>query len=370
MRIRLEVRDRSFNMVEILDKEYLDLSWSYSRIGGCGEFSFTLPRKLFEERAISGDYNVRIYHWNEITKVFDLWYQGLIENKVPNVRGNSEDIQISGHGYQSQLSRIYVQTTYTGQEASVIVKNLLDNYIVPSTNISYSVPDIQATSFTFDTLDFNTDALSAMQTIADTVGTREWGVDRNRNFFFKSRSSTVGFRYTFGRNITNYSENQDFKQVINRIIVQGAQVGGTYFTATYNDTNSQLKYGLRTAVKQNSSINSNTVASQLATATFAEFNDVIRKANFDLVGIEAQIESTTPIPLVNFLIKQDKYGEKKFGEGLYSGMVDHVINRINYTVTNNNSLKIGIDLGKIRPAISEEIAQVEYQLEQLRSAAL
>lgn len=371
MRIRLEIRDRSFNIVDILDNEYLDLTWAYSRIGGCGEFSFRLPRKLFEELAISGSYNVRIYYRNPDTASYDLWYQGQIENKSPSIRGNSEDIAISGHGYQSQLSGIYLDgVTYTSQEASVIVKSILDTYVTPNTNISYSVSDLEATTFTFDTLEFNTDALSALQTIADTVGTREWGVDANRNFFFKARSSTVGFRYSVGRNITNYSENQDFKEIVNRIIVQGAQVGGTYFKATFNNAPSQLKYGLRTKTVQNSSVISSSVAQQFANATFAEFNEASVKTMFELVGVEAQLEATTPIPLVNILVKQDKYGERRFGEGLYSGLVNASINRINYTVTNNGSLKINIDLGKIRPALSEEIAQLEYRLEQLRSASL
>lgn len=371
MKIRLEIRDRNFNVIEILDDEYLNLNWSYSRIGGCGEFHFVLPRKVFEERAISGDFNVRIYYRDPILNSYVLWYQGLIENKTPSMRGNTETIDISGHGYQAQLRRIYLNNiTYTSQEASVIVKNILDNYVTANTNITYSPSDLEATSFIFDTLNFNTDVLSALQTIADTVGEREWGVDLNRKFIFKARSATVGFRYTPGRNITNYSENQDFKEIINRVIVQGAQTGGTYYTATYNDTISQLKYGRRDKVIQNSSVTSAIVAAQLADATFAEFNDVIRKANFDLVGVEAQIEATTPVKLVNILQKQDKYGEKNFGEGLYSGLVNYVINRVNYSVSNNGSLKISIDLGKIRPAISEAISQLEYQIEQNRSAAL
>lgn len=371
MRIRVEIRDRSFNTVAVVDSEYLDLTWAYSRIGGCGEFSFRLPRKLFEERAISGRYNVRIYHYNTTTRVFDLWYQGLIGNKIPNIQGNTEDIQISGHGYQVQLGNIYINNvTYTSQEASAIVKSILDTYVTPNTNISYSVSDLDVTSFTFDTITFNTDVLSALQTIADTTGTREWGVDRNRNFFFKTRSSTVGFRYILGKNITNYSENQDFMQIINQIIVQGAQTGGTYYTATYNNTPSQLKYGLLMQVIQNSSVSTDTVASQLASAKFAEFNDVIRKATFDIVANESLIESSLPLGLVNVLVKQIKYGEKKRGEMLYSGNVNFIINRITYTLTNNGSLTTSIDLEKIRPRISEKIARLEYNLEQQRSAAL
>lgn len=370
MKFRVEVRDRDFNMVEILDREFIDLNWSYSRIGGCGEFNFTLPRKLFEERAISGAYNVRIYHRNSSTNSYDLWYQGIIENKSPNISGDSQRINISGHGYQSQLKNIYIQQTFLNEEVSAIVQELLDTYIVPDTDISYSAPDIEVTTFTPTRVEFNTDALTAIQTLADIVGTREWGVDKDRNFFFKARSSTVGLRYTLGNNITDYNENQDFKEIVNRIVVQGAQSGGTFYTATYNDTISQLKYGLITKVIQNSSVTTADVAEQLADATFLEYNDAIIKATFDLVGIEAQLEATNPMPLVNIYFKQDKYGEKKFGEGIYCGLVNMNVNRVNYRLTNNNSLKIGVDIGKIRPSLADEISRLTYNLEQQRSAAL
>ena len=151
MKFRVELRDRSFNLKEILDDEAVDVSWSYSRIGGCGDFSMKLPRKRFEERTLTGESNVRIYFRNPDTNVFDLWYQGLITNKIPNINGNSEHIDVSGHGYQVQMGRIYLNNvTYTSQEASVIIKAILDTYVTPNTNISYSVSDLEATSFTFD----------------------------------------------------------------------------------------------------------------------------------------------------------------------------------------------------------------------------
>jgi len=368
-KFRVELRDREFNILEILDNEYTDLHWSYSRTGGCGEFGFRVPRKLFEEKNLSGDFNIRIYYRNPSTNVYDLWYQGLIENKMPNVAGNSESIEISGHGYQAQLSRIYLDNvTYTSQEASAIVTDIIDTYVAPYTNITKGT--IDATTFTFDTINFNTDAMSAIQTIADTVGGREWRVSAERVFDFKARSTTVGRRYSLGHNITNYNEDQDFKEIVNRVIVQGAQVGGTYYKSTYNDTISQLKYGIRARVVQNSAVVTNTVASQLADAIFEEKNDVQRKASCELVGIEAQIEATNPIGLVNILGKEIKYAEKRYGEFLYSGNVDRLVDRINYSVSPSNTLKIYLDLGQQKPTIAEQISQLEYKIELERSAAL
>jgi hypothetical protein len=329
-----------------------------------------LPRKLYEEGSISGDFNVRIYHRDNSAKTFDLWYQGLIEHKSPSLSGNSENISVSGHGYQAQLSRIYITELYTSTEVSVIVKDILDTYITPNTDISYSAADIEVTTFTPDKLDFNTDALSALRTCADIVGGREWGVDKDRNFFFKARSTSIGFRYPLERNVINFNEDLSFEDVVNRIIIQGAEAGGTYYTATYNDAISQLKYNLRTRVIQNSSISTSTVAQQFATAVFAELSGAVRKVNMSLVNLEAYIESTCPIPLFVVIDKSDTYGTKRYGTGLYCGEVSRQVNRINYSVSNQNTLKLSVDLGQPRSSLAEEIAQLEYQLEQQRSAGL
>lgn len=381
MRFRLELRDKSFNLKEILDDEFIDLSWSYSRIGGCGEFDFRLPRKRFEERSLTGESNVRIYYRNQLTNSFDLWYQGIITNKIPNISGNSEYIQVSGHGYQQQLSRIYLNNvSYSGQEASVIIKSILDNYVTPYTNITYSVSDLEATTFYFDSIQFNETALSAIQKINSTVGNYEWGVNANRSFYFKARSQSIGFRFVQGNNIINFHDNQDFSEVINQVYVQGAQSGGTYFqSGPYNNIPSQLKYNLRMSVIQNSSVTTTTVADQLAQAILDEKSDVTRKAACEIIGWEnllnkgiyiGAMESTTPIPLFAEISKKTRFGQKKFGTFLFSGIVGRLINRINYSLSNNNTLKISVDLGALRPMISEQISQLEYSLEQQRSAAL
>ncbi len=372
MNFLLELRDRNFNTRERLDLEYQDLRWSFSRIGGCGEFSFSLPRKKFEERSITGESNIRIYYRNPSTNSHELRYQGLISNKVPQIAGNTETMEISGHGYQVQLKRIYIDNaTYTAIEASDLIKSILDNRIIGYTNISYDSADIEATSFIFDSITFNDYAISAIQKIADTVGGMEWGVDENRKFYFKARSTTLGFRFLAGQNILNFQDNQDFEEIINQIIVQGAQTGGTYFTAgPYNDTGSQDKYGLRTRIIQNSSVTTSAVAQQLAEATLREFKEVIRKASCQLVNYDAQIESTLPIPLFAEISRKVKYGQKKYGTFLYSGIVGRMVNRINYSVTNNATLRVSVDLGQIRPSLAEQISQLEYQLEQQRSAAL
>lgn len=377
MIVKIELRDKQFNILEIIDNEFMNLSWEYSRIGGCGSFSFDLPRQYCNEKFISGDFNIRIYVRNDTTKAYDLWFQGIVENKSPNVKGIEEIISVKGHGYQAQLARIQLSNvTYTSTEVSVIVKSLLDTYVVPNTDIIYSVGDISATSYTPDSIKFNGNVLDALQTLADIVGTREWGVDADRSFFFKQRSSTVGLYFTLGDKVASFTSDDSFKDIVNRVIIQGGDVADVPFTpdpttSYYNDTSSQTKYGRHDQVYQNSSIVTDAVARQFAASILVEKNDVVRRGRCELVNYETQIESTIPIPLFELLARGTLYGEKFYGTFLYSGRISYQLNRITYKLeSNNNSLRTNLEIGQLRPDLSETIAQLQYTLEQLRSANL
>lgn len=368
---RIEIRDRSFNVLEILDSQVAEVVFDYGRVGGCGEFSFRLPRKYCDEKYISGGFNIRIYIWNEATAVFDLWYQGRVGEKIPAIEGQNEYIDVVGHGYQSQLAQIQFQDSYTSMEASAIVKDILDNYIVGVKDITYSAPDIENTGYVIDQIDFNTDVQSALQTIADIVGAREWGVDMNRKLFFKARSTTPGLYFTLGGRVRNFVENQDFEAIVNHVFIQGGDVAGTPYQIEYDDLPSQAKYGRQDKVIQNSSITTEAVASQLAQSTFNDYNDVIRKANCEIVGVKQRIEASLPIPL--FVLIADSaipYGVQTYGTFLYSGLINRQVNRIQYTIDRNKSFKTSLDLGFLLPDDADYISRLQYSVEQLRTANL
>lgn len=364
---KILISDRSFTPIEEIQDICRNISWTYNLKGGCNSFNFEVPLKYCNDLIFGGNFNIKIYRRNPTTKAYDLWYQGRIENNNNNVRQEIETITISGLGYLSELSDVYIDANFSGQEVSVVVKNLLDNYIVPNTNITYDIGNIETTTFTPDTLTFNSNALDAMQTLADIVGSREWGVDANRKFYFKARSETVGFRLPLADKVRNFVHDTSSKQIINRVIVIGA--GDPPFTATYDDLQSQLKWKRRDAVIQNSAITTTQVASQYATAKFSEFNDVSRRARLTLVD-ERQIESTIPIPLLNIISKQITYGQMTYGTFLYSGLINYQINRINYNMTDEGVLTIDLELGQLRPSVAETLNQLDYQINQLQSAGL
>lgn len=365
---KILISDRSFNpLVEVQDIAS-NIRWEYNRIGGCGAFSFDLPIKYCRQILIALGFNVKIYRRNPSTGDYDIWYQGRIENTIHNIQGETEVLTIEGVGYQSALKDIYIDNvTYSSQEASVIISDLLTNYITPNTDITAGT--VSATSFTPNSLQFNQDALSCIQTIADIVGTREWGVNASRELYFQQRSSSVGFVYILGNKITSFSLDISSDDIVNRVIVIGADSGGTPFKESYNSTQSQAKWKRRDKVIKNSAVSTSQVAEQLATAQFSELNDVVRRARVDLLE-ERQIEATIPIPLFQVIPSLIAYGQLKYGTFLYSGKVDMQVNRINYSMDIVGNLSISLQLGQLRPSIAEDISQLEFEINQLVGEAI
>lgn len=369
---KVVLSDRTFNILELPDNQIEMLDFEFAVKGGCGGFSFTLPRNYCDEKYISGGFNIKIYIRNDSTKAYDLWYQGLVEEKTPKVNKIKETIDVVGHGYQAQLANIQLlNVSYTSQEISVIIKGLLTNYILANTDITYDNSDIDATSFTVDSIKFNGTVQDAIKTLGDLAGAYVWGVDKDRKFYFKAKSTLPGFYGILGKNITSFTENQSFREIVNRIIVQGGDIAGTPYTATYNDTSSQLKFGRRDKVVQNSAVTTASVSSQLATSLFTQYSDVIRKASCEFIGQKERIEATIPIPL--FVLKSTPavtYGTKKYGTFLYSGIVNREITRISYSIDNLKALRIGLDLGFYMPSEAENFKQITYNLEQVRTSGL
>lgn len=363
MQYKIVISDRSFNVLDEIQDLASDISWGYGRIGGCAEFGFTIPSRFCRNLLIAPGYNVKIYRRNPSTLNYDLWYQGRIESSQPTIIGEVETLEVGGLGYQSELQDIYIDADYSSTEVSVIVKSLLDNYITPNTNITYDAGDIETTSFTPDSISFNGNASDAMRTLAEIVGSREWGVDSSRKFFFKARSASVGFRYPFGGKILRYQGDDSTRDIVNHVIIIGG--GDPPFSATYDDAISQLKWGRRDKAYINSAITTTQVATQIASSFFTEFGDVVRRARVDILD-EVQIESTIPIPLITFIPKLYRYGELKYGDFLYSGAINYQVNRVQYSLNNEGTLKLSIQAGQLRPSVAEDIGQLEFQIDQLR----
>lgn len=365
MDYRIEIRDREFNFVTVLDKRAYDISWDYNAIGGCGAFRFAVPSKYCTELDLGANFNVQIKRRNPDTDNYDLWYQGRIENKEQGLTGQaSEIIQVSGYGYQSQLRDLYIQGTFSSQEVSSIVTTILGNTVTPNTDITYSGGDIENTGYTVNSLTFDyVDLLQVFQTLSELGGNVEWGVDRNRKFFFKQKSQITGFRYPVGNKLSNVVINDSSREIITRVIVQGS---GT-FIYQKDYTKAQAKYMRRDRVLQRSSIANNTDAEQLADAVQNEKKGVVRRARCQVVE-EKLFENTTPLGLFEILTREVTYDEKKYDTFLYAGVDPFRIKKIGYTIDKTSQVVSELNLGEVLPSNVEKLRQLEFSIDQVRSS--
>lgn len=364
-RVLIEDRDLSFYN-EI--RKPLGLNWEYNALGGCGAFGFTAYSKFCTDILFGSNFNIKILRRNPTTKNYDLWYQGRIEDKQYDISSGQEIVSISGYGYQSALNDVIINQDFTSQEASVIVKSILDTFVVPNTKITYDNADIEATTLTIDSIKFSyVTAAQALKTIAEAVGGREWGVDRNRKFFFKAQSSTTGFNYALGKKVKNLRVNNSSRSVANHIIIQGGDVSGSPFVYVKDYLSGQAKYGRRDLILQRTAVVTNQIAQQIADAAYAERSDVSERVRCDLLD-EVLIENTLPIPLFKIKTREYLYDEANYDSILYSGIEPQRISKVRYKIGQASELIISMELGQVFASEVENIKQLEFKLDQLRQA--
>ncbi|NOS67923.1 MAG: hypothetical protein HOO67_06220 [Candidatus Peribacteraceae bacterium] len=367
----VELRDNNFNLVGRLEDEIESLQWGYSRIGGCDALRMVLNRKIEDFGNLSVDYDVQIKLRNPATNDYDLWWRGFLEQREP-IFGEKERVSVDGFGYIAQLQRINVNQTYTTTEVSAIVDDILTNLIVPNTKIVRNAAKIATTGVTLDSIQFkDVPADQAIKTLAETVGTREWGVDRTREFFFQARSSTILKRYIAGKDVEEFRVLDSFGTIINRVIIEGGDVAGVKFRRVVSDAASITKYGLRERVVVNNAITTNAVADAYGAAILRESAALARRASASIYKVESLIESSTPLGtiILRGILGGTTWGTKKWGTFLWGGEFSYQPNNIRYSLNRGGRLDVRIELGQRRPELVEVIREMGLRLEEVRARA-
>ena len=370
-RMSIELRDQNGVLIKVLNKLVKGLTWEYDRIGGCGRATLSLaaPYDFFQDN-IGPDYDVRIWLEDE-TGIAKLWYRGYVESHKPTLQDN-DSIDLSLFGYVGQLKRVRVAKTYSGMEVSAIVKDILDTLVIPSTDITYSSSDIVDTGFSVDTLTFDTMADSALKTLADLAGSYEWGVDVNKNFFFKPLSTVIRHYLRIGKEITLYDSLDDYSQIVNRIYLKGKNTNGITFEDQIDNTESQESYGLRSQVVSNSAILTSAVSQKYGSGLLADQARVTRRISITVPKNLKFYESQLPLGSLSIITKtlpaSKKYGDSDaiYGTFKYAGTPSFQIDKLAYKLA-NEGVDLTIQAGSQRPNIYLQIKQLQFEIDQLRS---
>lgn len=361
----VELRDKNFNLVKILTKKVKDISWNYNRIGGCGNCDLSLAIS-FEELTdyINPDYEIRIFAALSGTSA-ELVYRGFVEDYRPKL-SMPDGVQLSASGYIGQLKRVPVIRTYINAEISTIIKDILDQDILPNTSIFYEVSNIEDSGFVVDEIEFDTMADDAISTLARLAGNFEYGVNRNLDFYFKKKDTTIKHFVRVKNDVNAFDEINDYSNIINRYIIKGKDG----FSDTVDNTESQTLYGVRTKIISNSSIITTAVSQRYGTMLIADSARIARRATLSLVNQSGLFEVNLPIGKLTILKEPisaaKKYGSFKYGASKYGALISYDIEEIKYSL-DSIGLNAKIDLGQERPDITNQIERLEFEINQIRN---
>ena len=358
MSFKLELRSDNDVFVAYIHNKVKSISWDWDRIGGCGAYSLRLKENF--DGAIAGslleDYSIKAYIDDT------LWYSGFIDRVNPNVTGNDETIDVLALGFVNQLKRIIVhEKTYVTQEISQIVRNIAEVYATAWTDIVSSAANYTDTGYTADVVYFNESCFDAISKLADIAGKREWGVDANKNLFFKKRDDTPKHHFNLAQDFVSFQPIRDYNPIITKIYLEGSDEYKQVFTVTNRTT-------LREEIVSNSAIKTSSVGYQFARMYLKEH--AIPKRSY--VGKQAnrstRLEET--IPLGKALISTKigvryKYdvASQFYDTGLkYDGGNEYLqIEKIHYELKDEN-LDATLYLGPLPPSLSEQLARLEYEI--------
>lgn len=310
--------DQYGNPFVYLNDKDVALQWDYNRIGGCGQAAITISKPYdWNLNAIAPKFSIQLYMSGQLR------YWGKILKVNRKINTGSESIKITFYGYVNDLSKQMIRKTYTGQEVSVIVKDILDTVVTPNTEITYSASDIDSTDYAVASLTFNHTVKDAMSLLATLGANIEWGVDRNKKFFFKKQDNVIRRVYVIGRDIVSHEYERDDEPVINKCTVYGAN--GQILSVT--SSQSIGVFGSRDINVFESAITEASDAARLGVVTLQAANSSVRTSKFTIKKPDEFVEPTFPLGAVgvnDVLFNQlNKYGTgKKYGTGLKYGNIN------------------------------------------------
>jgi len=255
---------------------------------GCGAFTIVLD----DEPDFNISYRTRV----DIHPYFDEqpWFTGFIQS-IPKT-GERRPFEYSGFGFYEQLDWVTVTKSYQSQEISLIIKDIIQNYVAPNTQIIYNESKIESTSYTVNSIDFDhTLAKDAVQTLTDMAGSYEFGVDNSREFYFRAVDTETHYFYWVGKHYQDIEIEEDPLSVRNRLYIKIGEIQseGSNIIGYVEDGSSISQYGLREEVVTVPEILNSDDAVQWANLILQEKKDpkvIARLKNIFLDATKEKIE--------------------------------------------------------------------------------
>jgi len=393
-RYAIEIRDKNFQLKRRIESHVTALSWEWNRIGGCGRATIKVDGN-YKGFQVNPDDDVRIYLPKAGSGAL-LWYRGYVEAVSPIIQtGNSGSITIECTGYFGWLDRIIVHDSgaskvYTNQEVSAVVQNIVDNFIVGNSGITRGT--IQSGNFSPDSISFKTTAKEAIRTLFDLLGTVEYGINENLQFFWYNQDPILKHVFYLGDKVVKITDRVDFKNIVNKIYFEGGEASpGVVFQATGQSQSSINRYGKHEEIISNGSIYTSNVASQFITSILRQRGIPARQLSISLKNTTKRFETSLPIGAASIVDSENNQtgavygttaagGSNKYygsvlngGSGqLYGGVAKHQVDRVQYQMSPEDGrvhaeVQFGTSIGYSRASAALRKLELEQNALRLRS---
>jgi hypothetical protein len=314
----------------ILSKTYQRIEWDYYRTGGCGSFRLLLRESFPElDDAVSNGWEIHVRvrtqtNANEITRVqgtaslivsdltqssFETWYRGVIRTVNYDQQASEQLIDIRGWGYIEQVNKVFVQKTYSaGLRVDDVVTDILEHYLTPYTRLIRPPSNFDVTNRGIDPSDykiigdlrFECTAFRALKFLAELQGGREWGVDAERRFYWRTTTNTVGTNFYLNRDGISAKSGGRSNSKTNQIKVEGEHCGGReHLTIRGDITDITLRGMFEVAIEQ-PWLTHTQDATRWADNIIADKKNQRDWQTISLQAVNKRIERSHPIPKVQY----------------------------------------------------------------------
>lgn len=370
-------------------------SFSASVNSGLGEIKIVLPR-LADDFGESDDVAFR----NQvIIRAFDdddhdgvIVFNGWISGYTPVLEEGKEYIEVNVLSYVQELSRVELldngsgindspsagntKITYTSQEPSDIIKDIIDKYNDLTGifgKVNYAVDSLDDTGITIDSYTFDTcSILDAINKIVSmSPANWYWYLDENNIVQFHEFSETSDHILFVKKDVNNIKPYKRVENVKNICYVIGKETAGVNLLKKYERAASITNYGRSVEFITDGRITDANTAQRFADAIL-DTNDepevrtqikIVDNNNDNELGYD--IESIHPgdvITVLNFLSKKTY---SLWGQALW-GVDKWGYDIANVTATKANVVKVDYTPNSIYLEVSSILPQVSRTVNELR----
>ena len=274
--------DVKINGVSILTDVY-DVEFNLPVTEKTGQFEIILDNnhKAYSDAYIGGEI-VQIYLDNDQGNT--LKFTGYIENTKKKVGDKGSTIALEGSHVAGKLLETTVTESYSEQELSVILKDLISTY---ASNFSYDDADIIA-STTNASLNFNNKPFWECVIDLCVIGEYDCYVDNDSKFHFFPKNSIecIDDAVVFADNhLETAGLGENIIPVKNKIIIYGNTDSEIPIIYTTEDTASQASTYLKETVIRDSAITSYDEAKARGDAELTKLKDPVLKGKTSALAL-------------------------------------------------------------------------------------